>query len=320
MKSKNKVFIVLMLLILIVAFSTACSKNNSEQLNQETNNQIVFTDDLGNEVKVEKNPSNVVCLMGSYADTWISAGGNLVGVTDDVTDYRDIVIKEDTKTIGTVKDPNLEVILSLKPDFVILSADISSHLDVAKTLKQNNINHAFFKVEVFDDYLNMLKIFTDITEKPHLYTTNGLNVKDRIEKIKSHIKVDKEPSVLLIRAFSKGAKAKTDDIMAGAMLKELGASNIASKYPSLLEDLSMELIIKEDPEYIFVITMGQDTEKALEGLKNSIQNTPAWANLSAVKNDRYIVLPKELFHYKPNSRWDEAYEYLAKILYEKQFK
>ena len=42
---------------------------------------------------------------------------------------------------------------------------------------------------------------------------------------------------------------------------------------------------------------------------------PAWQSLSAVQNGRYVILPGELFHYKPNKRWGESYEYLADILY-----
>jgi iron complex transport system substrate-binding protein len=80
----------------------------------------------------------------------------------------------------------------------------------------------------------------------------------------------------------------------------------------------MEVIIQEDPDFIFVITMG-DSEKALQNLKEGIETNPAWKDLSAVKNNRYIVLPKELFHYKPNARWGESYEYVAKILYPDKF-
>ena len=80
-------------------------------------------------------------------------------------------------------------------------------------------------------------------------------------------------------------------------------------------DESMEEIIAEDPDFIFVTIMGSSTQKALDALAAGIQSNPAWGNLSAVKNDRYIVLPSDLFHYKPNARWGESYEYLAEILY-----
>jgi iron complex transport system substrate-binding protein len=85
-----------------------------------------------------------------------------------------------------------------------------------------------------------------------------------------------------------------------------------------LEDLSIEEIIQEDPDFIFVTTMG-DEQKAIEALKNGIETNPAWKSLSAVENDRYIILPKELFHYKPNAKWGESYRYLAEIIYPEIF-
>ena len=110
----------------------------------------------------------------------------------------------------------------------------------------------------------------------------------------------------------------TDDELAGAILKDLGAHNIADDHPSMLEDLSLEEVIAADPDYIFVTTMG-DEQKALDYLNGLIQQNPAWSELSAVKEDRYIVLPKDLFHYKPNNRWGESYQYLGEILYPQLF-
>ena len=60
-------------------------------------------------------------------------------------------------------------------------------------------------------------------------------------------------------------------------------------------------------------------ELVKEYLKENFENNPAFSSLKAVKNSNYILLPKDLFHYKPNNRWDESYEYLAKILYPEVF-
>ena len=51
----------------------------------------------------------------------------------------------------------------------------------------------------------------------------------------------------------------------------------------------------------------------------NVESDPAWSSLTAVKEGRYLFLPQELFHYKPNERWDESYEYLAKIIYPELF-
>ena len=106
--------------------------------------------------------------------------------------------------------------------------------------------------------------------------------------------------------------------MAGAMLQDMGCVNIADSDDSLLENLSMEVIIQRDPDYIFVTTMGESDEAALQSVEDTLMSNPAWAQLSAVKNNRYIVLPKDLFHLMPNDRWGESYEMLADILYGKE--
>ena len=61
--------------------------------------------------------------------------------------------------------------------------------------------------------------------------------------------------------------------------------------------------------------MGSDESKAMEQMEQLLTSNPAWASLTAVREGRYYVLPKDLFHYKPNARWDESYEMLYDILY-----
>ena len=76
----------------------------------------------------------------------------------------------------------------------------------------------------------------------------------------------------------------------------------------------MEVILKENPEIVFVTMMGSDTQAAIDYVKNEMQSAP-WQQVKAVQTGQVIFLDKELYHYKPNARWDEAYEGLAKVLY-----
>ena len=64
-----------------------------------------------------------------------------------------------------------------------------------------------------------------------------------------------------------------------------------------------------------MVTQGSDTEGALNTLQETLTSHPAWASLRAVSEQRYFILDKQLFHYKPNARWGESYEILAEILY-----
>lgn len=258
----------------------------------------------------------MVSLYGSFAETWVLAGGELAGTTADAVEERNMELPGSTQIIGTVKTPDTERMAALNPDFVILSADIASHVQMDDMLTDMQIPHAYFRVDAYQDYLDMLNGFCRLTGRADLYEKNGAAVERQIHEILQKIpKMKKRPTVLLIRAFSTGAKAKGKDNLAGVILDDLNTDNIVQRHESLLEDLSLEEIIKEDPDFIFVSVMGADDEKALDALKKDFQSNPAWQDLKAVKNDRYIVLPKELFHYKPNAKWGESYAYLARILY-----
>ena len=213
---------------------------------------------------------------------------------------------------------NTALLVASEPDFVICSADIEAQVKAAELLKDAGIPAAVFKVESFKDYLSMLKICTDITGCSELFEKNGTDVERNIKSILESVKNNKfEKNILFIRAGSSDSSTKAkkaDDHFAAAMLEELGAYNIADNAPILLDGLSIEEILREDPDFIFISTMGNE-QAAIEHM-DSILQTPAWKSLSAIKNGKYAYLPKELFQFKPNARWDEAYEYLIGLLYD----
>ena len=296
---------------------SSAPESASSQL--ESAGEVSITDSNGSQITLDTSAPRVVAAYGSFAEAWLLAGGELCGVTQDALEQRDLGLPKDIAVVGTVKEPNAEEIIALEPDLVLLASDITAQADIRDVLENAGLACAFFQVDTFADYAFMMEQLCAITGREDLYEENVTQVGQQIEEAQANAALSStRPNVLLIRAFSTGIKAKTDDELAGAILKDLGAHNIADDHPSMLEDLSLEEVIAADPDYIFVTTMG-DEQKALDYLNGLIQQNPAWSELSAVKEDRYIVLPKDLFHYKPNNRWGESYQYLGEILYPQLF-
>ena len=100
--------------------------------------------------------------------------------------------------------------------------------------------------------------------------------------------------------------------MLGEMLYSIGCINIADSEKGLLENLSVESIIKNEPYHIFVVTMG-DEVKAKENLETLITDNPAWAEILAVKENRLHIMDRRLYNLKPNDEWAVAYEKLCEI-------
>lgn len=296
---------------------SSAAESASSQL--ESVGEVSITDSNGTQITLDTSAPRVVAAYGSFAEAWLLAGGELCGVTQDALEQRDLGLPEDIAVVGTVKEPNAEEIIALEPDLVLLASDITAQAEIRDVLENAGLACAFFQVDTFADYTFMMEQLCAVTGREDLYEKNVTQVGQQIEEAQANAALSStRPNVLLIRAFSTGIKAKTDDELAGAILKDLGAHNIADDHPSMLEDLSLEEVIAADPDYIFVTTMG-DEQKALDYLNGLIQQNPAWSELSAVKEDRYIVLPKDLFHYKPNNRWGESYQYLGEILYPQLF-
>ncbi len=282
---------------------------------------VIFTDALGNEVTVD-NPQRVVACMGSFANAWELAGGTLVGVSDDVLQAAGWTIASpDVATVGDFASVNLEAIIALDPDFVIMTSGTggrggdSSQADLRDALVGSGIPVAYFQVTTFDDYLRLMRTFTDITGREDLYEQNAAAVEQAIDDIVAQVPAENPPTALVLTTFSGGTRVQAPETQTGAMLADLGVNNLAGENRSLLKDFSLEAVIEMDPDFIFVIPMGDDAEAAMRNLEEATAANPAWSSLSAVQNGRYITLDPTLYLSKPNARWSDAYQGLFDSLY-----
>ena len=270
-----------------------------------------FNDDLGRRVAVER-PQRVACLTASFADIWCAAGGTetLAAATNATWTYFDLGLGEDVVNLGGSKTLDLEGLVACDPDLILASCGTDRNLELEDTLEKMGMNVAYFSVNSFEDYLRMLKLCTTLTGREDLYEDNGTAVAERVNGAIARADGSR-PSVLCIRATGASCKVKgSEGSVLGEMLAALDCRNIADG--GMLEQLSMEAILAEDPAYIFVVMQNADAQPVLE---ETLLNDPAWQSLTAVQEGRYYVMDPSLYNLKPNARWGEAYEILADILY-----
>lgn len=307
------------LLLALVCLLGSCRGEEPEDIPAPP--YCTFVDDAGQEIILQEQPQHVAVLFSSYAEAWTLAGGTVsVTVGESVergfADAAAVLVDD-----GAGKSINLEVLIAEQPDLVIASADIAAQAEACLTLNELGIPAAQFHVETFSDYARLMGILCEITEESSRYAQYVKAVEQEIAQTLDRAEQagagSAQKRILFVRCGSSysATKAKTaEDNFVCVMLKELGTYNIAENAPILLDGLSIEEILQEDPDYIFFSTMG-DAEAARDYMDAQLASAP-WQQLSAVKNGAYTYLPKELFQYKPNARWGEAYQYLAELLYE----
>ena len=277
---------------------------------------VTFEDDLGRTVTVER-PERVAVLIGSFAHIWYLAGGldSLVAAASDTWTGFDIPLDEAVLNLGSTKQVSLEAVIAANPDFVIASVNTDADLALREPLEAMGIPTAYFQVSTVEDYLRMLDILTQITGCRENFERYGTSVLSQVEAAKE--KADgSDPTALYIRVSGSGCRVKnSENSVLGEMLRDLGAVNIADSEDSLLENLSMEVIMQQDPEFIFVVLQSSDPSVAQGVLEKTLLCDPAWDSLTAVQEGRFYLMDPALYNLKPNDRWGEAYENLAAILY-----
>lgn len=298
--------------------STKSTENIENQMNSQEK-EVTFVDDLGRTVCVT-NPQRVISLISSFADIWYLAGGidQLVATTNATWTYFDLPLREDIVNLGSSKELNIEQLIACEPDLILASCGTDRNVELETAFEEMGMNVAYFSVNSFEDYLRVLKTCTEITGCEENYDTYGIQVKEQVEAALAKVDATK-PRVLYVRATGSSCKVKNSKgSVLGEMLANMGCINIADSEESLLEQLSMEVILQEDPDYIFVVMQSADPADAEKVLENTLLSNPAWATLTAVKEGHYYVMEQNLYNLKPNARWGEAYEKLADILYPAQ--
>ena len=135
-------------IVLAAVLLTACGAPAPQEEPAPSPEAVTFTDALGYEAVIERW-DRVVSLYGSFAETWLLAGGQLVGTTSDAIEERQLDLGE-AAVVGIVKEPNLEAVIAAEPDFVILASDIAGQAELHQALADAAIPHAYFRTDTFD--------------------------------------------------------------------------------------------------------------------------------------------------------------------------
>lgn len=315
----RKFFLLILPALLLPALCgcfTAEQPRQSTQPAPEAQPVLVFTDDLDREVRV-MSAERVAVMIGSFADVWCLAGGHdsLVAAANDSWTSFDLDLGSEVRDLGAIKTPNLEALLAAEPDLIIASCNTASNLELMDTFDAAGICSAYFDIQNFEDYLNMLSICTTITGCPENYQRYGADVAQAVEGARSR-QDGSSPRILCLRATGSSCTIKkSQDNLLGEMLADMGCVNVADGSNTALENLSIEAIMEADPDYIFAVLQGSDPSAAQQTLNATLLSNPAWNQLRAVQQGRFYTLDHALYNLKPNARWGEAYEGLADILY-----
>ena len=292
-----------------------------------TEDAVIFTDSVGREMVIGKNPEKVVSLNPSLTTLWYECGGEVsacIGSTAACELYTELIGRDITLDDGmtvasksaAAKNWDMESIIALKPDLILCSTAMNGYDTVKGPAEAAKIPVICADYDDFADYLMWSKVFSEILGNSGEWEVSAMRVFDEVETIAETVPDDGNPDVLAIFADSGSLQANTSNTMLGEMIALLGGRNVADRTGSGSErvGISLEAVYAADPDVIFV-QCHRDTEAAREQIEKTYGESPVWQALTAVKEGRVYYLEKTLFHSKPNRRFAEAYGILYELMY-----
>jgi iron complex transport system substrate-binding protein len=268
------------------------------------------TDETGRTVEVPDRPGRIIGLTPSLTEILfaLGLGDRVVGATT-WADY-----PEEARTVTRVGDyasPNLERIVSLKPDLVLANVEGNPPW-VAEKLEAAGI--AVYCTRPDDPLalpasLRRLGEICGASEKGWYLADRLQGMFDRVRS--SLAEVEPRPTLLVIGANPLVSVGR--DTFNGKMLVLAAAENIAAGAPGRWPRLSLEYVLEMQPEVVVISTMdrGADVEQALD----------FWRNLPGLKECpglRVGVIESDLID-RPGPRLEFGLEKLVRLIHGERF-
>jgi iron complex transport system substrate-binding protein len=269
----------------------------------------IVTDEVGRKVELPDNPQRIVSLAPSITETLFALGleKRIAGVTD-YCNFPDAARLK--PHIGGIINPNLERIVSLKPDLLLVTTEANK----AEILTQM----AKFQIPVFATSPRSIEgVFQSI----HLLG-EATNTREQAQELVDQLQVRRQLVMDRVKGLDRPRVLILYDlnpIVAGGrhtyptdLIQTAGGTSITAELEQDWPRLNIEYVVKKDPEIIFVTEM----PSALSG-PTALSTLSGWKLTSAVKQNKIFLLDDRVN--RPSPRIIEALELLAKQIHPEQF-
>ena len=292
---------------------TACGAPAAE--NPQTGSAYAtVTDDNGRTVTFDKKPERIVVTSASFLDPLYAVGGSVVGRPDSKSKIPDAA--KGVTSIGRVYQIDAEKIIALTPDLVILNKGMNEKL--VETLAANNIRTLVLDMKSYEDVKREIGIFAALTGEKAKGEELVRKMDADIEAVRTSIPQEKK-RVAIIHSTGQGLSVQLDGSIAGNIANILGWENTAAGVPALDKNpdaapYSMETLVAQNPDIIFVTSMGEEAE-IRASMEAMFAESPAWQSVGAIRDGRVYYLPQELFLFSPGIEYPKAVQYMARLVY-----
>ena len=273
--------------------------------------EIRVTDDLGHEIVLREPAQRIIALYGAYNEILAAMGLEDRIVARTKTDERPPSIRS-KPSIGTHMRPNVELVLSLKPDLILQSAGRREATAVVEQLRRHGGHVAVFQPNRFAELFDVIERIGRLTGEPR--AAGGLihRLRERIDAVEKRLAgVSHRPRVFFEVRYPNLLAAGRGAIVNDVIVRAGGVNCLES--PKKLTRVGMETLIRSAPDAYILQKGPMNPEPSSPASRGS----HFWI-LEAVREGRILTVDEQAYS-RPGPRSVNAVEELAAFLHPDRF-
>jgi iron complex transport system substrate-binding protein len=253
------------------------------------------------EVSVEGTPERVVTLYEGALDAAVAAGVNPLGAVttrggDNVAGYIEAHLGDDRPAImGVVREINIEAVLAQQPDLILAPAQLSDEQyqllsRIAPTIVPPTQPLAP------DNWKDEARLYGEALNRQEAIAEAFEAVEQRASEVAEAVEAaGVGGSTFLVRWMPGGPMVMSQNLFATGLLAQVGLDvqdgGLVGERGVHSDVLSLENLSQVDGDWLFLATLNEDGQAALEAAKQS----SAFTRLNVVQQERVVPVDGQLW-------------------------
>lgn len=253
------------------------------------------------DVDVEGAPERVVTLYEGALDAALAAGITPLGAVttrggDNVAEYVEAHLGDDRPAImGVVREINIEAVLAQQPDLILAPAQLSEEqYQLLSRIAPTVVPHA--QPLAADNWEAEARLYGEALNREEAIEEAIAAVDQRTTELAEALAdADVSGTAFLVRWMPGGPMVMSENLIATGLLERVGldvqGADLIGERGVHSDVLSLENLSQVDGDWLFLATLNEDGQQALDAAKQS----PAFTRLNVVQQEQVVPVNGQLW-------------------------
>lgn len=219
------------------------------------------------------------------------------------------------KKVGTAMSPDMEIVASLNPDWILSPSSLQSDLEAK--YKNLQTDWAFLNLKSVPGMYRSIQELGEIFNRKEQAQKMAVDFTAFYKKFKKRNKSKKQPKVLILMGLPGSYVIATENSYVGSLVKMAGGKNVYQNTGEEFLNVNTENMKKKEPDIILRAAHALP-DQVVKMFKEDFETNDIWKHFEAVEKGKVYDLTYQYFGMSANFQYPKALSELEELFYQKK--